>query len=155
MKKWSDGGLGGNWGGLEGSRGTPRTIRRHTNEVSHDLVLQDIRNPTFQRLCQHWGGHPTVIHLLFTSYSPLIPLLFTSYSHLIHLLFTSYSPLIHLLFTSYSHLIHFLFTSYSLVIHLLFTSYSPLIHLLFTLIHFLFTLIHILFDCRNQKRVSL
>ena len=88
MKKWSDGGLGENWEGLGDSRGTPRTIRRHTNEVSQDLVLQDIRNPTFQHLCQHWDGYPTLIRFLCTSYSLRINLLFTSDS-------TSNSPLIH------------------------------------------------------------
>ena len=49
MKKWSDGGLGENWGGL-GVPGAPHGAFEFTYDFSPDLVLLDIRKSIIQHL---------------------------------------------------------------------------------------------------------
>ena len=72
------------------------------------------------------------MHLLCTSYAPLMHLLCTSYAPAMHLLCTSYAPAMHLLCTSYAPAMHLLCTSYAPAMHLLCTSYAPAMHLLCT-----------------------
>ena len=45
---------GWNWGGLEVSRVTARTVRRQRNKFSRDLVLHGIEKSTFQHFPVNW-----------------------------------------------------------------------------------------------------